>query len=380
MAERTRLYDLARRFLKEYRKPLSRLTLGKEIEIIDHAHRRYDDPEMNYDVLRLIKYHEDWSKVYELVLPPIGFPPRPEDVLLYNAIEALAHTLGYRVSEYVGFNRYTCGSHLHFWHHDTRKLVKITNWVIFLGPLFVDLLSLPLIFDANEERLEVLGEMSWRTRVDYYAEPPRYINTLSIHELKSARRRFRGYERYHDNLFFAVEFNAWRKKNMTVEFRLPEQHWLADVIFMDVAQAISEKFDPPIIDMKRWYRQLYRLPPFEAVEIPILKRHQYFDRRYANRRELIKFIYEHVEHSLKFNISKKWFEDYLGGQGVFQYLYFFRLSVNFLEDDVPRYSKVPGHFYKMNRALYELLEDYYNSVLKKRYPPALDPYVEIPIQ
>lgn len=386
MTERTRLYDIVRGFLKDYKKPLHKMTLGKELEIIDYPHRRYNFDSYDRteivppDVTYILKYHRDYGHVYELVLPPIGFPPRPGDVLLYNAVELLAHTLGFRVAEEIVFDevKYTCGSHLHFWNHDMKQLVKITNWVIFLGPLFVDLLSLPAVYDADRRRYQLKNVHRWRSLVRHYAEPPRYVNMLTIHDLRSGRARFRGYERHHDNQFYAVEFNAYRKRNMTVEFRLPEQHWLADVIFMDVAGALAKKFNPPIVNMERWYRDLYKKEIFEEIRIPMIKGHRYLHDRYENRVEMIKHIYEYIADDVKFKTTKQWFVDYFSGSEPFTYLYFYTQSVEtFFEKDVPRYSMPPEQYFELNRRFLEVLRIYYDGLLRGKKPQPIDPYIEI---
>ena len=207
--------------------------------------------------------HRDWSYVFEMNGPPMPLRwPLPREYVYFHAVmELVANLLGFRVAHYIydGDER-SCGSHVHFSTVSSTLTAKMHDWLIVLSYHMIPVAALRTMVREscdwdNCHFYAVLYEPCYRPMVSHYCRVPMMVSKYVVEEGMRGDddRRWRGYEPEDGNAFYAVELNKYRKQDLTVEFRLNEQHWLSALVIVDIARAVAEKHRVPLIDVRGYY-------------------------------------------------------------------------------------------------------------------------------
>jgi hypothetical protein len=278
--KRLELYELLNQLqgqtFNSYQLPTTDITWGFELEFTVLYDKTYDPAMPEFDISRIekialyYKYHVDWKLVYEMTSSVLAYPLRKIDVMMLTEMEALASLLGYRVSDYDVdnddvYDKRTCGSHLHFRVNDRWKMARMANWLAVLSPFLIPLWSLQreLMYKSELEVSDMdRGMVKARSMFHHYTLAPKYITSRDIAEADMEERNYRGYDLVDENEFYAVELNKYRKNTVTIEVRVNEQHPLAVIAMLEIADELSSR-PVPIVELEGLYQNI----PIYPVEV-----------------------------------------------------------------------------------------------------------------
>ena len=286
------VFEILKRIQRKSRR-VTEITWGVEVEffssplIIENMTVRYDlgyidmdtdyyiDWPMSSGLIKFIhdvlKLHEDYRSVWEMSTTPMTFPMLTEiDVIELNLVELLANTLGHRASDGrckspIMGDRRSAGTHIHFRINSGsyELAAKMHNWMAVLQPLLCPLISLNRLVEYDCEHGDLYNSYTlnayscrFRDMASHYVIPPRLISTYILRYAEQEPGSWRGYEPVHDNAFFAVELNRYRKNTLTIEARLNEQHWMAGYILLDITYNLARRYKPPVVDLKKLYGRM----------------------------------------------------------------------------------------------------------------------------
>ena len=208
------------------------------------------------------KWHRDWRHVYEMSGPPMPLQwPLPRQYVYYHSVmELIANYDGFRVAHYVfDDDERSCGSHIHFSAVSSTLAAKMHDWLIVLShhlkPVATLRTQVTEYREGGDYEYEVKRySLCYREMVGHYCVTPMLISRHFYEDAEKTDAGWRGYEPEDRNAFFAVELNKYRKRDVTVEFRLNEQHWLSSIVVVDIVRVLAEKYRVPVINVEKYYQ------------------------------------------------------------------------------------------------------------------------------
>jgi len=287
-------------------RPVATILVGFELEYVDNCYMLCN--EVKPIITSKFRWHRDYRYVYEMSGPPmpLQWPLPKQYVYYYSVMEMVANFRGFRVAEYkFEDDERTCGSHVHFSTVSSTLTAKMHDWLIVLSHHLIPVATLRTRVEEDDDGygyvVDVYGPC-YRIMVSHYCEKPMYVSKHVVEDAADSDDGWRGYEPEDGNAFYAVELNKYRKRELTVEFRLNEQHWLASLVIVDIARVMA-KHRVPIINIERYYNKYVyackqEWPPidwqryaYKTSDVDVLE-------RLKTARDLYQFLLEEHEREL----------------------------------------------------------------------------------
>jgi len=254
------------------------VTVSQEVEfylLAESIEDLEDDEKLSkvVEILRDLNLHLDYYHTYEINLPPVRLLKKDSVVKVISEAIKLVEEIGLPyISEYYDRSEGVyrgVGAHVHIRLPKNPTLwTKFINWATVVTPLLAPLISVSVRYKYGRTyTCRTSSEYFFRLASTHYCIPPLRVNKELVKRIleREGYLRFRGYIPIpNDNQWFAVEINAYRKVDLTIELRVPENHFITGLAYAEVIYKLAEKFSSPKISRES-YEDLWRTYVYDAT-------------------------------------------------------------------------------------------------------------------